>query len=164
MNRKILILFISLGIWNNLCAQKSSIELEIYKNFEKHYSIKYPENWKIENNEEGVISIESDKMIGGIYISAYDGITFSDERMNDFILDSNNLPDDFRKNILSGEENGIKSWYISYTDTTNNLTCMSMYKRMNAKLWFVSTEIEPDLWKKGWQNIIVNILISFEII
>ena len=83
--------------------------------------------------------------------------------METFILESNNLPDNFRENVLSGTENGLKSWYVSYTDSENNLTCMSMYKRKGDKLWFVSTEIEPELWNNGWKDIIVKILISFKI-
>jgi hypothetical protein len=137
--------------------------LSNYKNSEQMYSIDYPENWKVKKNQDGVISIESDKIKGGIYISTHEGITFTDEHMADFILKSNNLPVDFKHKILNGEENGIKSWYISYTDTDNNLTCMSMYKRKADKLWFVTTEIEPFLWKNGWKEIIIKILTSFNI-
>ena len=31
------------------------------------------------------------------------------------------------------------------------------------KLWFVSTEIEPSLWKNGWNEIIIKIVSSFKI-
>jgi hypothetical protein len=152
-----------MGIWTNLFAQKSSTKFSNYKDSEQKYSIDYPESWNVEKNKDGVISIESEKIKGGIYISAHEGITFPDQHMADFILESNNLPVDFKENILNGEENGIKSWYISYTDTNNHLTCMSMYKRKGDKLWFVSTEIEPTLWKNGWQEIIIKILTSFKI-
>ena len=152
-----------MGFWNNLFAQKKLIKLSNYKNSEQKYSIDYPENWKVEKNKDGVISIESDKIKGGIYISAYEGITFPNEHMADFILESNNLPVDYKQKILNGEENGIKSWYISYTDPNNNLTCISMYKRKGDKLWFVSTEIEPSLWKNGWKEIILKILTSFKL-
>jgi len=103
------------------------------------------------------------KMKGGIYISAYEDITLPDEHFADFILETNDLPVSFKKNISSSLENGIKSWYISYTESTNNLTCMSMYKRKGDNLWFVSTEIEPDLWKNGWKEIVIKILLSFKI-
>ena len=152
-----------MGIWNNLFAQKNKTELKVYTNSEKNYSIKYPENWNISTNNEGVVSIESEKIKGGIYISAYNGITFPDEHMNSFILESNNLPAEFEKNILNGEENGIKSWYLSFTDPKNNLTRMSAYKRKGENLWFFSTEIEPKLWEKGWKEIITEIILSIEL-
>ncbi|MCB0750426.1 MAG: hypothetical protein KDC52_03010 [Ignavibacteriae bacterium] len=163
MNKNILILILAMGIFNNLFAQKNTVKFKLYNNTEKKYAIEYPENWQVKINNEGVVSIESDDIKGGIYISLYNGITFSDEHMETFILESNNLPDNFRENVLSGTENGIKSWYVSYTDSENNLTCMSMYKRKGDKLWFVSTEIEPELWNNGWKDIIVKILISFKI-
>ena len=141
MKSKILILIIIMGIWNNLFAQESLIKLSNYKNSEQEYSIDYPGNWKIEKNKDGIVSIESEKIKGGIYISAYEGITFSDEYMADFILESNNLPVDFKQEILNGEENGVKSWYVSYTDPDNNLTFMLMYKRKGDKLWFVSAVV-----------------------
>lgn len=117
MKSGLLIIVIVMGFWTNLFAQKSSIKFSNYKNADQKYSINYPENWKIEKNKDGVISIESDKLKGGIYISAHEGITFPDEHMADFILESNNLPRDFKQNILSGEKNGIRTWYISYTDS-----------------------------------------------
>ena len=40
---------------------------------------------------------------------------------------------------------------------------MRMWKRKGNNLWFVSTEIEPKYWKKGWKDIIVKVLTSFEI-
>ena len=163
MNKNILILILAMGIFNNLFAQKNTVKFKLYNNTEKKYAIEYPENWQVKINNEGVVSIESDDIKGGIYISLYNGITFSDEHMETFILESNNLPDNFRENVLSGTENGLKSWYVSYTDSENNLTCMSMYKRKGDKLWFVSTEIEPELWNNGWKDIIVKILISFKI-
>ena len=163
MNKNILILILAMGIFNNLFAQKNTVKFKLYNNTEKKYAIEYPENWQVKINNEGVVSIESDDIKGGIYISLYNGITFSDEHMETFILESNNLPDNFRENVLSGTENGIKSWYVSYTDSENNLNCMSMYKRKGDKLWFVSTEIEPELWNNGWKDIIVKILISFKI-
>lgn len=129
MNKNILILILAMGIFNNLFAQKNTVKFKLYNNTEKKYAIEYPENWQVKINNEGVVSIESDDIKGGIYISLYNGITFSDEHMETFILESNNLPDNFRENVLSGTENGIKSWYVSYTDSENNLTCMSMYKR-----------------------------------
>lgn len=163
MKRKILTLIIIMGIWTNLFAQKSLVKFSKYENSEQKYSIDYPENWKIEKNQDGVISIESDKIKGGIYISAYDSITFPDEFVVDFILESNNLSVDFKQNILNSEENGIKSWYISYTESNSNLICMSMYKRKGNNLWFISTEIEPNLWENGWKEIIIKILMSFKI-
>jgi len=152
-----------MGIWNNLFSQKNTTELKVYSNSENHYSLKYPANWKIEKTNEGIFSIKSQKIKGGIYISVYNGITFPDENMKNFILESNNLPAEFEQNILNGEENGIKSWYVSYTDSTNNLTCMSVYKRKGDFLFFVSTEIEPKLWKSGWKEIMTEIILSIEL-
>ena len=152
-----------MGIWTNLFAQKNTPELKTYRNSEKKYSIKYPENWEIKTDEDGIVSIEPKNMEGGIYISAYNGITFPDEKMNSFILESSNLSSEYEERIGSGEENGIKSWYLSYSDSNNTLTCMRMWKRKGNNLWFVSTEIEPKYWKKGWKDIIVKVLTSFEI-
>ena len=163
VNRKFLILIFTMGIWTNLFAQKNTAELKTFKNSEKKYSIKYPENWEIKTDEDGIVSIEPKNMEGGIYISAYNGITFPDEKMNSFILESSNLSSEYEDRIGSGEENGIKSWYLSYTDSNNTLTCMRMWKRKGDNLWFVSTEIEPKYWKKGWKDVIVKILTSFEI-
>ena len=163
MKEKILVLIVAFSFWNSFFAQNTSVELKTYDSFERNYSIKYPKDWKIEKNKDGVVSIESDKIKGGIYISGYSGITFSDEYMTDFILESNSLSTDFKKNIRIKEEKGIKSWYISYTDTKNNLVCISAYKRLGENLWFVSTEMDPKLWKKGWKEIIVEIIVSFEI-
>ena len=152
-----------MGIWNNLFAQNNKTKLIVYTNYEKNYLIKHPENWKIQQNSDGVISIESENIKGGIYISAYNNITFPDENMNSFILQSNHLPAEFEQNILNGEENGIKSWYLSYTDQKKKLTCMSIYKRKGENLWFFSTEIDPELWKKGWKEIIIEIITSIEL-
>ena len=102
-------------------------------------------------------------MKGGIYISTHSGLTFSDDLMVNFILESNNLSEDIEDNILNSEENGIKSWYVSYTDSYKNLTCMLMYKRKDDKLWFVSGEVEPEYWKSGWEDKIVRIFTSFNI-
>ncbi|HEY5774029.1 MAG TPA: PsbP-related protein, partial [Chitinophagaceae bacterium] len=160
---KILILIFTMAIWNNLFSQKNITQLKAYINSENHYSIKYPANWKIEKNNEGIVSIESEKIKGGIYISVYNGITFPDDNMKNFILESNNLPAELEENILNGEENGIKSWYVSYTDSTNNLTCMLTYKRKGNYLLFVSTEIEPKLWKSGWKETMTEIILSIKL-
>jgi len=152
-----------MGIWTNLFAQKHKTELKIYQNSEKNYTIKYPEKWEIKKDDNGIVSIEPKDMEGGIYISAYNGITFPDEEMTSFILKSSNLTSESEDRIGSGEENGIKSWYISYTEPDNTLTCMRMYKRKDDNLWFVSTEIEPKYWRKGWKDIIVKVLSSFEV-
>jgi len=153
-----------MGIWTNLFARKNGLtKFSNYKSLDQMYSIDYPESWKVKRHEDGVTSIESDQMKGGIYISAYQNISFPDEHMADFIVDANNLTADFKQQILNSEANGIRSWHILYTDTINNLTCTSMYKRKKDKLWFISIEIEPDLWENGWKEVVIKILSSFKI-
>tara|TARA_R110002126_G_scaffold291204_1_gene450936 strand:- start:233 stop:694 length:462 start_codon:yes stop_codon:yes gene_type:complete len=152
-----------MGTTTNSCQQKNENEFIIYNDFENNYSIKYPINWKKDKNSEGIVSIEPLKMKGGIYISVYKNITLPEEKMVDFILETNNLTTESEKNILKGEENGIKSWYISYTDSISNLTCMSAYKSKGHDLWFITTEIEKEEWNNGWKEKIVEILQSFTI-
>ncbi len=160
---KLMIIVISILIVGNnstLFSQRDKTELEVYNSSDNTFIIKYPENWNIENNNEEVISIEPKEMRGGIYISKHNNITFPDEDIKDFILESNQLPKEATSDIIFGEENGIKSWYISYTDTVNNLICMSAYKRKGSYLLFVSTEIEPNQWENGWKEIIIEIISS----
>ena len=54
--------------------------------------------------------------------------------MKNFILESNKLSPEFEQNIIYGNE--IKYWYLSYTDSQNNLIYMSAYKRREEYLWF----------------------------
>ncbi|GAO44788.1 hypothetical protein [Flavihumibacter petaseus] len=152
-----------MGIWNSIFGQKAPVTLSTYENKEANYSIQYPEGWKIETDEAGVLSITSDKFKGGIFISVREGLTFPDQHMEDLILQIEHLPAEWKPRILHGVEKGIRSWYISYTASDHNLTCMSIYKRKGDRLWFVSTETETGLWKNGWNDIIKKILTSFEI-
>lgn len=152
-----------MGILSNIFCQKSSNDLTIFENIEQNYTIKYPKSWTVKKNNEGIITIESKEKKCGIYISMNKGITFPDEHMEDFIIESNYLPISFKTNILSNKEKGVKTWIVSYTDPNNNLTCMSMYKRMNDKLWFISSECAPNEWRNGWKEKIVEILTSFNI-
>ncbi len=163
MKSNAILILIIMGISFSSCEQKNGNEFAVYQNSEQNYSIKYPKDWKIEKKSEGIISIEPTKMKGGIYISAYNNISLPEEKMVDFILGTNNLTPESEKNILTGEENGVKSWYISYTDSINGLTCMSAYKSYKNNLWFVSTEIPKEDWKNGWKDKIVEILQSFTI-
>ena len=83
--------------------------------------------------------------------------------MNKFILESNKLPDQYEQNILNVEENDVKSWYVSYADSNSNLICMSAYKRKGDYLLFVSTEIEPKLWKNGWKETFTKVINSIKL-
>ena len=163
MRKGILTILIITGFWNSIFSQNDNVELITYENIEQNYSILYPKGWNLKTNTEKITSIESTKFSGGIYVSLYEGINFSDDLMIPFILESNVLPSEFEQNILNTQENGIKTWIVSYTNSHNNLTCISMYKKKEDNLWFVSTEIDPSLWKNGWSEIIIKVLDSFEV-
>lgn len=135
------------------------MNFKVYNHPKGNYTINYPESWVVKNSND-IVSIESKDFRGGIYISLHNGITLPDENMKTFIIESNNLNSEFEKNIFSGTEHGVRSWYISYTDTENNLICMAAYKRRGTAMLFVSAEIEPGLWKNGWKELIVEIISS----
>ena len=160
---KVIYIILIMSLWISLSSQNAKTELKVYTGSEHKYSIKYPANWNIEKTTLGIVCIEPIDMKGGIYITEYSGITLTDHRIEDFILESNHLPDEYASEILKGEENGIKSWYISYTDTENHLTCISTYKKKGDYLLFISTEIEPEIWNNGWKEIITEIILSIDL-
>ncbi len=157
------LILITMGFLSKLFLSSDSTEYLTYTNSEKRISILYPKSWIISENQDGIISIESKEMKGGIFISTYNNINITDSEMPNFILESNELNEDFISNIAENEIDGIKTWIISYTDTTNNLTCMSLYKKHKNNIWFISTETEPIHWQNGWKEKIVKILSSIQI-
>jgi len=128
----------------------------------EHYSISYPEGWKLTNDSD-IINIFPGNEIGAVTISEYHDLNLPKTETKKFIIDLYKSGDDESKVKSRGSKKGYTEYVYEYADEKNKLFWVTKVFQKGKDLYLVSVNCEQKYWNGNYNKLFSESLNSFSV-
>lgn len=141
-----------------LVSFKSSTEKATFES--EYFSISYPAEWKIENDND-IVNIFPANEIGAITISGYEGVELNEDGIKKLLVDITGISE-LEKNVTVKNKGGFAEFYHEYEDPKTNMYWITKVYKKNTDMHLVTMNCDAKYWNGNYRMMFLDALKSYK--
>ena len=141
-----------------LLSFKKSTEKTTFEG--EYFSISYPAEWKIEN-ENDIVNIFPANEIGAITISGYEGVELNEEGVKKLMVDITGIAD-LPNKVTMKNKGGFEEYYQEYEDRKSNMFWITKVFKKKGDMHVVTMNCDSKYWNGNYRMMFLDAIKSYK--